>query len=193
MSVAAHKRMSADEFLAWSLDREGKWELVEGVPVLAMAGATAAHDHVVVNLIALLAGRLRGGPCWPKTADQAARIPKGNIRRPDVTVDYGARNPKSLESETPAVFFEVLSPSTRGLDMLRKPEEYKTVPTLKHFVMLDPDAPQALVWTRVGETWVSADLEGLDQQIELPGIGVTLTLGEVYEGVEFPSDAERAS
>jgi len=76
--------------------------------------------------------------------------------------------------------------------MLRKPEEYKTVPTLKHFVMLDPRSPQALVWARVDEGWVSADIEGPEQRIELPGIGVTLSLAEVYDGVEFTDDAPPA-
>lgn len=51
--------MTADEFLVWCLDQEGKWELVDGEPLLMMAGATDRHDRVVVNLIAMLRSRLR--------------------------------------------------------------------------------------------------------------------------------------
>lgn len=127
---AALKRMTADEFLVWCLDQEGKWELVNGEPVLMMADATQAHDQVVTNLIIALGTRLRGGACRPTTDDVAARMTQGNIRRPDVTVDCGPRDPKSLSSSAPTVFFEVLSPSTRAFDFLKKPEEYKRVPTL---------------------------------------------------------------
>ena len=181
----ARKLMTPDEFLNWCLGQEGKWELVSGVPLQMMAGATEDHDRIVVNLIVTLGNKLRGGPCRPKTADQAARIPKGNIRRPDVTIDCGPREGKSLESTAPAVFFEVLSPSTRTFDQIKKPEEYKTVPTLKHFVLLDPDRARAWVWTREGDAWANADTEGLDAEIALPGVGVTLSLGEIYDGVEL--------
>lgn len=183
--TAARKLMTADEFLTWCLDQEGKWELVDGIALQMMAGATESHDRIVVNLIATLRDRLRGGPCRPKTADQAARIPKGNIRRPDVTIDCGSPAPQSLESTAPAVFFEVLSPSTRAFDQIKKPEEYKTVPTLKHFVLLDPDRARAWVWTREGEVWANADIEGPGAEIALAGVGVTLSLGEIYDGVEL--------
>ncbi len=183
--TVARKLMTPDEFLTWCLDQEGKWELVNGVPLQMMAGATESHDRMVVNLITNLSQKLRGGLCRPKTADQAARIPKGNFRRPDVTIDCGPPAPQSLESTAPAVFFEVLSPSTRTFDLLKKPEEYKTVPTLKHFVLLDPDAPRAWVWTREGEAWVNADVEGLDAEVALTGVGLTLPLSDIYDGVEL--------
>jgi len=50
MSDAAPKLMTADEFLVWCLDREdGRWELIGGVPVRMMTGATQRHDRIVVN------------------------------------------------------------------------------------------------------------------------------------------------
>ena len=190
---AIRKLMTGDEFLTWCLDQEGKWELVNGHPVeidvdpaSMMAGAAESHDRIVTNLIIALGARLRGGPCWPKTADQAARIPAGNIRRPDVTVDCGPRAPRSLESTAPSVFFEVLSASTRTFDQIKKPEEYKTVPTLKHFVLLDPNAPRVSIWTRVDGGWSNAEVEGLEFEIALDGVGVSLPLAEIYDGVELP-------
>ncbi len=183
--TAIRKLMTGEEFLAWCLDQEGKWELVNGVPIEMMAGATENHDRIVVNLIATLRERLRVGPCRPKTADQAARIPKGNFRRPDVTIDCGPPAPQSLESTAPAVFFEVLSPSTRTFDLLKKPEEYKTVPTLKHFVLLDSNAARASLWTRGDDGWTNAEVDGPDAVISLGGVGVNLTLAEIYDGVEL--------
>lgn len=190
--TALRQFMSGDEFLTWCLDQEGKWELVNGHPVqididpvTMMAGASETHDRIVTNLIIALGARLRGGPCWPKTSDQAARMPAGNFRRPDVTIDCGTPNPKSLESSAPSVFFEVLSPSTRPLDEVKKPEEYKSVPSLRHFVLLDQDSPRAWVWTRDEAGWSAADAEGVEAQIALSALEIALPLAEVYEGVTF--------
>jgi Uma2 family endonuclease len=84
------RRMTQDEFFAWQERQEHLHELVDGIPVLPlkmMTGASQRHDRVAVNVIASLHGQLRGGPCRPTTDDLAVRIPSGNVRRPDVTVE----------------------------------------------------------------------------------------------------------
>lgn len=194
----ALKRMTGDEFLIWCLDQEERYEFVDGEPVLKfdngpgmMAGAAERHDQIVINLIALLRPRLRGGPCRAKTSDQAARMMRGNIRRPDVTVDCGPRRPESFESLEPSVFFEVLSPSTRSFDLIRKSDEYRALPTLKHFVLLEPQRAEALVWSR-GEdgAWLPPDpVKGLEGSVSLPGVAVELPMAEIYEDVALEAGA----
>jgi Uma2 family endonuclease len=192
MSVAARQRMTADEFILWNLEQEARYELVDGFPVLKfdngpemMAGASDQHDQIVVNLIQALRV-LRGSPCRVKSADQAARMASGDIRYPDVTIDCGARRPDSYESVQPTVFFEVLSPSTRRFDLIRKTNEYQALPSLRHFVLLEPDRPAALLWTREEDGgWTCDEITGLERDLPLPAVGVVLTMAEVYEDVEF--------
>jgi Uma2 family endonuclease len=119
--------MTPEEFLVWCQDQEGRWELVAGVPTLAMVGATRRHDTIVVRLIVALDRRLKGGRCTPQTADQAVRTGAASIRRPDVTVDCGPTADDALEASRPTAVFEVLSPSTRKTDRFRKLEEYKAI------------------------------------------------------------------
>lgn len=194
MSDAAVKRMTPDEFILWNLDQEARYEFVDGVPVLKfdngpgmMAGASERHDQIVVNVISALRGRLRSGPCRVKSADQAARMQRGNIRYPDVTVDCGPRRPDSYESAEPTVVFEVLSPSTRGSDLLRKAEEYRALPSLRHIVVIEPDRAEVLVWTRGGDgTWPAPEgRTGLDAAVDLPAVAVSLPMAEIYEDVEL--------
>jgi Uma2 family endonuclease len=196
MSDAARKLMTPDEFILWNLEQEERWEFVDGRPVLKfdngpemMAGASENHDQIVVNLIQALR-RLRGGPCRAKTADQAARMERGNIRYPDVTVDCGPRSSRSLESVEPAVFFEVLSPSTRRFDLLKKADEYRRTPTLKHFVFVEPGQAKVMLWSRDADgDWTPSEIAGLDSALDLPAIGVSLPMAEVYEDVELsPED-----
>ena len=195
MSDGARKLMTGDEFILWNLDQPERWELVDGVPVLKfdngpgmMAGTTERHDQVVVNLISLLRSRLRGGPCRAKTADQASRMDRGNIRYPDVTVDCGARAPGSYESVEPTVFFEVFSPSTRRFNLLRKADEYQRLRSLRHFVLLEPEQAKALLWSRGPDgDWSPEEIVGLDREITLSAVGVSLPMAEVYEDVELAS------
>jgi Uma2 family endonuclease len=123
----AGRIMTAEAFLDWCLGQEGRWELVDGVPV-AMAGAKQVHDRVVVNALLALGGQLRGGPCRPTTGDVAIGIPNGNIRRPDLGVDCGRFEPESLTATDPRLVIEVLSPSTRTFDAIGKLWDYRQVP-----------------------------------------------------------------
>jgi Uma2 family endonuclease len=81
---------------------------------------------------------------------------------------------------------EVLSPSVRDFDMFGKLEEYKTVSTLSHIIIVDPDAPQVYHWSRcLDEVWHYVLLEGVHAVIQLPEIDGAIDLGSLYEGLTF--------
>ena len=109
---------------------------------------------------------------------------QGNIRRPDVTIDCGARDRASLLSSEPTVFFEVLSPSTRAFDLVGKPDEYRQLPSLKHFVLVDPERARVKLYSREPDGWTTADIVGLGSVVPLPGIETELTLAEIYRNVD---------
>jgi Uma2 family endonuclease len=177
--------MSAEEFLEWGLRQEQRYELVDGVPV-AMAGAKQRHDLIVLNAHAVLHTHLRGKKYRGFTADIAVRIPGGNIRRPDVGVDCADLDEDATTAGAPFLVVEVLSPSTRDFDMLRKLEECKTVPSMAHIVLIDPDIPQGFHWSRSpSEAWRHALLEGLEAVIRLPEIDCALNLAALYDGLMF--------
>lgn len=198
MSAAALRRMTADEFLEWSLDQEDKYELIDGEPVLMgdlveengrttfMAGAKVEHDTIVVNVLSELRTRLRGKPCRPFSGDLAARMVAGNIRRPDVTVDCRPPELGATESREPVVFVEVLSRSTRSVDLIRKTDEYRQLSTLRHYVVIEPLTVHVTVWSRDDDgPWpVKPDqYTSLDALVALPAINVELPVAEIYDGV----------
>lgn len=183
------KLMTADQFLEWRQDKPGRWELVRGVPIQMMAGAKQRHDRIVINLIVTLGQRLKGGRCRPWSADIATRIPLGNVRQPDVTIDCGPIRDDALDSTAPTAVFEVLSPSTRTFDQVRKVDEYKTVPTLRHIVLIDPDQPRVVLWSRREETAPWTDEELVEGMLNLAAAGTMITLAEIYEDVKFEAGA----
>jgi len=183
------RQMSQDEFLAWQTKQERNYELVDGVPVLPlkmMTGASQAHDRVVVNIIATLHRQLRGGPCRPTTSDLAVRIPAGNIRRPDVTVECGQAHLRDMTVREPRVVCEVLSPSTMSFDRVSKIPEYQTVATISHILLVDTQLPRIDLLSRDADgRWIQNKYVGADARIELPDIDASLSLADVYEGLAF--------
>jgi Uma2 family endonuclease len=181
--------MTQDEFFEWQEHQDHLYELVDGVPVLPlkmMTGASQAHDRVVVNIIAALHRQLRGGPCRPTTDDLAVRIPAGNIRRPDVTVECGQAGRRELAVREPRVVIEVLSPSTMSFDRIRKLPEYQTIETVVHILLVDTEAPRIDLLSRDTDgAWVQGKHDGLDARVDLPAIQASLELTDVFEGLDF--------
>ncbi len=142
MSERAVAKMTADEFLLWhEQQQDRRYELVDGVPV-AMAGARRRHDQVVVNTLVALGGRLGVGPCRPFSSDTAVRISEYQVRYPDLGVDCRRFVDEALAADAPAVVFEVLSETTPAFDLVRKVEEYKSVDSLRHIILVDTGEPK---------------------------------------------------
>jgi len=187
MAETASPLMTPEEFFQWQIGQEDLYEPVDDVAVKIlkmMTGASHQHDAVVVNVIVSLANQLRGGPCRPTTDDIALRTKIRNVRRPDVTVDCAPLRRDAYEAREPKLAVEVLSPSTTNIDRFRKLEEHKRHPSLAYILLIDTRAPQATLYRRGGE-WDVEDYEGLEAAIDLPEIGATLALREVYEGLGF--------
>jgi Uma2 family endonuclease len=185
---AASRRWQPEEFFAWQERQPERYELVDGFPVRMMAGAKNVHDDIVVNVLTELRNQLRGSGCRPFTSDGSVETKPGQIRRADVGVDGGRRDPNATKATSPRVVAEVLSPTTRDFDTIGKLEEYKLVESLECIVVIEPNAPEVIVWARADDrSWRKAIRQGLDQEIDIPEIGVTLPLKEIYDGVEFPA------
>jgi Uma2 family endonuclease len=197
MTALKSDKMTVDEFLEWCLTQEGKYELVNGVPKAKLAdvvgdfdpqlmtGARRVHDDVVINGIITLGQKLRGGPCKPHTDDVGLAIPAGGVRRPDILVDCGPSSPDDLFARNPILAVEVLSRSTRSLDLLLKTAEYRSIPSLRYILMIDPDEVRAIFHERLADgRWTDIPLIGRETEIRMPEINVNMTLGEFYEGLD---------
>jgi len=187
MSDPALQPWTVEQFFDWQARQPDRYELVGGFPVRMMAGARNVHDDIVVNLLAELRTRLRGSGCRPFTGDSSIETIPGQIRRPDAGVDCGRRDPDGLKAALPRMVAEVLSPTTRDFDTYEKRAEYQQVGSLDYIVYVDPNVAYVDVWSREADRgWVHAVVEGLHASVELPAIGVTLPMAEIYDGVAFP-------
>lgn len=174
--------------MAWQENQAERYELVDGLPVRMMAGARNVHDDIIVNLLTELRNRLRGSDCRPFTGDGSVETAPGRIRRPDVGVDCRRRDPNVMKASSPRVIAEVLSPTARDVDTIGKLEEYKAIDSVERILLVEPNAPEVVVWVRGPDrNWRKSLVKGLDQALDLPEIAVVLPLADVYDGVEFPA------
>lgn len=187
MAERLSRKMTVEEFFEWQERQERNYELVDGVPVLtvkAMTGASDLHDRITVNAIITLGSALRGKPCRPKTSDTSVRTFRGT-RRPDLLIECGRPDPRSMEASVPTLVAEILSPSTMRYDRFHKLEEYKLLPAIEVILLIDTEQPRVTVWRRVSESWTHHEVAGLEAEIDLPEIGTSLPLAELYFDVDF--------
>lgn len=187
MAEPTTRKMTVDQFFEWQQRQDRNYELVDGVPVLtvkAMTGATVRHDRITVNAIVSLGNRLRGKPCQPRTSDQSVVTFRGT-RRPDLSIDCGKPDDRSMATDEPRVVIEILSPSTTRYDRFQKLEEYKLHRAIRVILLVDTEAPQVTVWRRIGENWNNSELTGIDAVIDLPEIDAALPFAELYADLTF--------
>ena len=197
MSVALGLRMTPDEFVAWELRQEGKHEYHRG-EVFGMAGGTETRARIIGNAYFALRLALRGGPCTVYTDALSVRVEAEDLfTYPDLSVVCGEAafyderrtqlvNPTAL---VPTALVEVLSPSTATYDRTTKARFCRAVPSLRAYVLVNQDGPAVDVYARDGDGWrLASDRDG---RIDLDPLGVSLALGDLYEGVAFPPPESR--
>lgn len=80
----------------------------------------------------------------------------------------------------PMVVVEVLSPSTRGIDLTRKLVAYFSIPSVRHCLVYWADRPQ-VVHHRRREDGQGVETRMLTEgEIKLDPPGIVITLAEIY-------------
>jgi Uma2 family endonuclease len=181
--------MTIAEFLSWQAEQEDRYELVDGQPV-AMAGAKLRHDRVTGNAFSEIRRQLRaaGSPCDAFTSDIGIRTAPRRIRRPDVSVLCPPFDEEAMISDSPRLVVEVLSESTEQVDRIIKLDEYKAIDALDYFIIADPARVDVGFWFRTPERdWRSETFHEPDGVINMPGLGLAVVLGSLYEQVPLTS------
>ena len=181
--TALLKPMTLDEFLVWEERQDLRWEF-DGFVARAMTGGTLAHSTIQGNLLRSLGNALRGGACRAHGSELKVRTGAG-IRYPDALVTCSRGDPRSTFAPDPVVIFEILSRGTARIDLGAKNAEYQTLPSLKRYVVLHQSVAAAQVFQRDADGEWPHEFLSAEGLLDMPEIGVTIPLGEIYEGVEF--------
>ena len=145
--------------------------------ILAMAPQRLGHaDAKYAIQTALRAGiKTAGLPCHMVPDGATVRVSETTAYEPDALVYCGPKKPSSaIEVPDPVIVAEVLSPGTRHVDLAAKLEGYFTVPSVRHYLISDPDKRVIIHHAR-------DEGELLRTRIVLDPPGLTIEFEECFE------------
>jgi Uma2 family endonuclease len=141
MNVQSKRRMTVQEFLVWAAAQpRGRYELVRG-EIVAMAPERALHNLVKAAAFRALGNAVSraGLPCTVFTDGMTVVIDNEHSREPDAAVQCNVSTDlDSMILEAPLIVVEVTSPSSERDDTGDKLVEYFSVPSIRHYLIVNP-------------------------------------------------------
>lgn len=179
MNIALPKRLTVDEFLAWSVQQEtGRYELQDGV-VIMQQSQNVAHLRLKARAFSLLTAAVEtAGIAFYVLPDGATvRIGPRTAYEPDALVaPLPMPDDSALEVPNPVIVVEVISPSSVKRDLVDKVAGYFQVASIAHYLVIDPD-DKAVIWHRRapgGGIEPPAVLKDGTLRLEPPGIAINV-------------------
>lgn len=190
MAVTQKKRHTTpEEYLRLEREASFKSEYYDG-EIFAMAGGTAEHSAIVMNVGGELRSLLKGNRCAPCDSNLRIKVATADLYTyPDVSVICGPLEYADPHRDTvtnPTLIVEVLSDSTEAYDRGKKFAHYRTLPSLAEYVLVSQKEPLVEVLFKLPDgTWQLTPARGRDAVVRLQSLGVDLRLAEVFDRVEF--------
>lgn len=177
-----------EEFVVWHEKQPERWEFIDGEPVMMTPGSRR-HTVIKGNIYRHLANKLAGGPCLAYVDGLELRAFEQSAI-PDVVVSCAPPDFSTPVEAEPVVVVEVASKSSFARDMSVKWEAYRLYDSLQHYLVVHPREHAVILHHRHApdnfvQLWIR------NGTVELPAIGVSLTLDEIFEGVPPPEPGRR--
>lgn len=187
MNLAAQERfaISVQEYLEGEQRSEIRHEYVGG-QVFAMAGAGEKHNRISLNIAFHLRAAARGKDCGVFISDMKVRVAQGEAYYyPDVMATCDPNDSESLYKRLPCLIVEVLSPSTDAIDRREKLIAYRSLPSLRYYLLVSQDFRQVECHARDADNrWVTTVAEDSGVlEIVCDDLKANFTLDDIYEDV----------
>ena len=155
--------------------------------VFAMAGGTTNHNLINGNIFASLRTFARQADCRVFIADvKLELVEKKYYVYPDVIYTCNQEDKQApLIIRHPSLVVEVLSDSTEAYDLNTKLNYYTKLSSLLYYVLVSQKDYLVQVFERRNNMWIFSSVEGLENTIALPQLGVSLSMQEMYENVSI--------
>jgi Uma2 family endonuclease len=190
MTVHTKHYVTPEEYLALERAAETKSEYLDG-EIIGMTGASRRHSLIALNIGSELNQQLEDRPCEVHGSDLRVLVAARRLYTyPDVIVVCGelALTDRYRDTLTnPTVLVEVLSPSTEAYDRGAKFGHYRTLDSLREYLLVSQSQPRVDHFTRQddGSQWLLSSVGDLAATIVLPSIQCQLAMNRIYKKVKF--------
>jgi Uma2 family endonuclease len=187
------KFLTPEQYLEIERKAKFKSEYYNG-EMFAMSRAREPHVLIVGNAVFKLRLQLRSGLCRQYFNDMRVRVSAmGLYTYPDIAVVCGERQFLDDRRDTllnPTLIIEVLSESTEAYDRGKKFEHYRSLPSLRDYLLVASDHISVELFTRQADGhWVLSEAHKAEDIIGLDSIGAQLRMADLYEDVELTAPA----
>jgi len=194
MSAETKRRYTLEEYLALERESDARLEFWNG-EIFAMSGGTLSHERVMGNVYDLFRAALRGTTCAVFGSNMQIKVPSAPpYRYADGSVVCGKVQVERFNGNdlllNPVLIYEVLSPSTEAYDRGDKFTHYKSIASLREYLLTAQHRPHVTHYVKQDDgTWSYSEINGLDGSVHLPSLGITLKLSEIYQNVDFENSS----
>jgi Uma2 family endonuclease len=185
------RRYTLAEYLQREERSQERHEYYNGI-ITKLPMSKVPHNIIVANMTAELvfAFRANNKDYTVMGSQQLVYLPELNFSLyPDVLTV--AEDPQCWDKNevlliNPLLIVEVLSRSTKKYDQNGKFDEYKTLPSFKEYVLIDPN--KCRIETRFREApnlWRDTVYTDMSTPIELKSVGCTFDMSLIYKKIVF--------
>lgn len=186
---AVKKYFSPAEYLELEEAAEYKSEYYDG-EIFAMAGTTSDHNLVNGNVYARMNLAFGAKDCVAYINDVKLWVEaRGFFAYPDIAVVCGKTKHYENRKDAitnPILIVEVLSDSTKDYDRGTKFKFYRSLPTLREYIMIDQYEIHVEQYSRDADgQWVLQEYHDANAVLRCTSVDFQISLREVYAKVEF--------
>jgi Uma2 family endonuclease len=183
--VVNDEPVSEEEYLRREREEaERRYEFLDGW-LIDLTGASYPHNVIVSNLVRELGTRLRDSECRAVASDLRVAIPDTDrYVYPDVVVVCGRPDLEGDDLDTlrnPTAVVEVMSTSTEAYDRGEKADHYRSIPSLREYVLIDQYTRRVEHVVRQEDgTWNLRVAKEADAALSLTAVDAEVPLAEMY-------------
>lgn len=175
--------LSVEEYIRLELQSERRHEYING-QLIEMPGEKDINNEIAGLIYIFLINHLTQHGFKIYMNDVKVGIPdKTKYFYPDV---FATREPRSEHNQyikyEPEIIAEVISPSTHITDTVDKYMAYTTIPSLKYYLIVQPETVYVTCFSKSTEgKWEAMSYIRREDIIHLPALDISLPLQEVYK------------
>ena len=186
-----NKQMTLEEYLEFDYNAEGRYEYFDG-EIVEMSGGSPEHSLLGNRIGFLLQRELIQKNCSVYNSEVQIKVPTLlPYRYGDVSALCGQPIYEDLGNQrllvNPSLIVEVLSPSTENYDREEKFKAYKSIESLRQYLLVSQAKKFITLYARHNEKfWFQSEyVEG--ENLKLESLDCELNVDEIYQGIIFES------
>jgi Uma2 family endonuclease len=185
--------VTLEEYRAISETAVERLEYRDG-EIFIMSGGTANHSAIAVNLIIGLGFLLRDTDFRIYNGDMRVWIPEFNCGTyADALVINGEpefNGTRTDEILNPLLIVEVLSPSTQGYDRGEKFRKYRSIPSLREYLLISQSEVYIEHYSKPekSDIWQLQICDRIEQKMTLHSLNIEVPLTEIYRRINYKTE-----